>query len=574
MAESPMKLGLILSATDKISMVVDRAMGKSLKSMSNFQKKYDKMGGNLQKIGMSVIGSGVAVATSLFAMTKTTATHAKEIARSSQKIGMSNEGFQVWAKAASRAGMESDRFESGVAKLSKTMVTAAMGQKSSIAIFKAAGISAKDSTGKLKPTTQVLKEISDKFKSAADGPKKTALAMLLFGKSGKDMIPMLNKGSKSIAELTDEMKKNGEMIDDEGIAKAAEFNKKLREMTDKMEGTKNKIALAVMPAFTRLADKVLEIVNNVTDWITNNRDLVSQLLHWAKIAAIVGGAIWGIGTAIKTVVVISKTVQTVVSVFKAIKLVMWGVTSGYYKMIAAQKISSVWTGIVTAAQWLWNAAFIASPIGWIVLAIGTLVAVLAVCWKKFETFRAVIKTIWEVVKGFGGILKDYVVDRIKGIITGLGSLGRAIGLLFKGKFSAAGSEALKGVKALSGYDAKMNAMRKSVTLVQSIQPTYSKILAAEKSGIHNNEKAAIQVKNKSKVESIYSSNQSKIDNKISTTKNTQNSPALNYTYNVNINGGNSGDVDSFKKMLQKHKDEITNIVKGSFKNDLRVSYNK
>ena len=43
MADNIMKLGLILSATDKMSRVIDAAVGKSSKSLINFQKKANAM---------------------------------------------------------------------------------------------------------------------------------------------------------------------------------------------------------------------------------------------------------------------------------------------------------------------------------------------------------------------------------------------------------------------------------------------------------------------------------------------------------------------------------------------------
>ncbi|QIM22887.1 hypothetical protein G7075_20050 [Phycicoccus sp. HDW14] len=48
------------------------------------------------------------------------------------------------------------------------------------------------------------------------------------------------------------------------------------------------------------------------------------------------------------------------------------------------------TGIVTAAQWLWNAALTANPIGIVVVAIAALVAAIVLAWKNSETFRAIV----------------------------------------------------------------------------------------------------------------------------------------------------------------------------------------
>lgn len=43
----------------------------------------------------------------------------------------------------------------------------------------------------------------------------------------------------------------------------------------------------------------------------------------------------------------------------------------------------------------------ASPIGWIVVAIGALVAAIVIAWKKFEGFRKVVMGVWEVIKQLG-----------------------------------------------------------------------------------------------------------------------------------------------------------------------------
>ena len=48
---------------------------------------------------------------------------------------------------------------------------------------------------------EILLETADKFKGLPNGVDKTAIALKLFGRSGKDMIPVLNLGSKGIQEL-------------------------------------------------------------------------------------------------------------------------------------------------------------------------------------------------------------------------------------------------------------------------------------------------------------------------------------------------------------------------------------
>jgi len=562
-----MKLSMVLSATDKMSRVIDQAVVKSTKKLTEFQKRANLIGGGFQKVGLSILGVGVATGTAMLTMSKTTATHAKEIYRASQKIGMSNEGFQVYSKAAERAGIETEKFQGGVARLMKNQYAAVTGNKKMAQVFASVGVSAKDSQGHLKKSDILLKEISDRFQKAPNGPIKTALAIQLFGKSGMNMIPMLNNGSKSLDTLKNEMRETGEMISDEGVANSMKFNIKLREMSDRMEGAKNKIGLALVPAFTILADEILKVITQVTTWIDKNKALIPQMLHWAKIAMIVGASIWGIGTVIKTVVAIMKIWKGAMA---ACKIVMMGVNAvsrfGIFQFAGlkiAQLASAAATGVATAAQWLLNAAFIASPIGWIVLGIGALIAVTVICWKKFAGFRAVIKTVWDTVKGFGNILKEYVIDRIKGIISGLGAMGRAIGLLFKGKFAEAGKTALQGVKDLSGVTAAQNAVKKSVVLVQGIPNSFNRHLAIEQAA----QKAKEEPKSRAAIRSSNAYNTSNIQR-----ANVNNAPVLNYSPVIHINGGSPTAKQDFSKMLNDHKLEMDQYLKKYFQNQQRLSF--
>lgn len=150
------------------------------------------------------------------------------------------------------------------------------------------------------------------------------------------------------------------------------------------------------------------------------------------------------------------------------------------KMLIATAIQGAYTvatGIATAAQWAFNVAANANPISLIILAIGALIGGLVIAYTKFDKFRAIIQGSWEVIKGFGGILKDYIIDRIKGLISGLGSIGKAFTLLRQGKFSEAGKEALKGVSDISGITALRNAAQNTVGLKDKFSNKYNQSLA-------------------------------------------------------------------------------------------------
>jgi hypothetical protein len=573
-----MKLGLILSATDKMSRIIDQATGKSLKSMNTFQRNANKIGGSVQKVGLGILGTGMAVATTMFGFVKSTASNAKEISRASQRVAMSTESFQVYAEAAKRSGVESDKFQAGVAKLMKNQVDAAKGGKKTAAAFNELGISLYDSHGMLKKSDVLIRQISEKFHNAPDGPKKTALAMTLFSRSGQVLIPMLNKGAKGLDALSEEMKRNGTILDDDAIAKSKIFNEKLRDMSEKFEGVKNKIAVAVMPAFTRLADRVLEITTRVTDWISNNKELIRQLLHWSKIAVEVGVAIWGIGTAIKAIVIISKTYNFILGITMFFHKTM-PISIG--KNVMALKGLSLMTKIASAAQWLWNAAMSANPIGLIIVGVAAVIGLIALVVAKWNSWGAALSVFMGplgfIISLFESFYKNWEMIKTAfktgGIIGGLKAIGKTIldAVLMPIE------QLLSLISKIPGVGKLINPALQVIHKIQQvagISGVSEKILPVSKINKAVESKVKKQEKVQSKIEQIHASNQSNINKSISTQQSTSNnSPALNYTYNVSINGGSTGDVDSFKKMLQDHKRDILEIMRSASNNQQRVSYN-
>ncbi|MGB9591058.1 MAG: phage tail tape measure protein, partial [Candidatus Kryptoniota bacterium] len=102
-------------------------------------------------------------------------------------------------------------------------------------------------------------------------------------------------------------------------------------------------------------------------------------------------------------------------------------------MSIATRISTIATKAFTTAQWLLNAAFVASPIGWVVLAIGALVAGIAMAWKKFAGFREAVMGLWyafkQVFTNIGNFFKMI-----------FGPISKAIAAIKEGKWGEAAKQ--------------------------------------------------------------------------------------------------------------------------------------
>lgn len=228
-----------------------------------------------------------------------------------------------------------------------------------------------------------------------------------------------------------------------------EFNSKLLEMYQIIQPA----LIPAMNGVSAILSMTTPIIKAVADgigWVRDNLDWLGPIL-------ITTGAAWA---AYNGYMFIST------SILKGWTIAQWAQVTA---MIAAEK-----------AQKLLNLAMAMNPVGLIVAGIAALITVVVVCWNKFAGFRAAIKGTWDTLKGFGTIIKDYVIDRIKGLLSGIGSIGSAIAKLFKGDFEGAWNDAKRGVNDIMGIDAGKKLAESAIQLGQNIPGYYQTRLAAER----------------------------------------------------------------------------------------------
>jgi len=123
-------------------------------------------------------------------------------------------------------------------------------------------------------------------------------------------------------------------------------------------------------------------------------------------------------------------------------------------------LQNIATKALAFSQQILNALFVASPIGWIVLAIGALIGIIALCWEHFEGFRKIVFQGWEALKLFGTVIKDFVIDRLKGMLSGITGIGKALYQFFTGDWKAAWETGKQAASDIIGVDAGVNAAKK------------------------------------------------------------------------------------------------------------------
>jgi hypothetical protein len=195
---------------------------------------------------------------------------ADSLNKMSQKVGVSVDSLYAMQAAGKLADVSMESLEKGLAKFNKGLGLASMGSGDTANALKNLGISLKDSSGHLKNSDQYLSEVSDKFQAMPDGIAKTTLAMQLFGKSGAELIPLLDGGSASLKEFSGIM--NADTAKD-----AERINDSFTRMGLAFESSKTKILTGMLPAIESLSSTMEGFAKRTTE----NKDSIASFTNRA-----------------------------------------------------------------------------------------------------------------------------------------------------------------------------------------------------------------------------------------------------------------------------------------------------
>ena len=145
------------------------------------------------------------------------------VSKASARFGIAGEELERLAYAGELSDVSLDTLGTSVKKLSVNLLEAATGSKEQAQLFKLMSVEVKNADGSVRNAADVLGDLADVFAGLPDGATKTALAVQLLGKSGADLIPLLNGGKKALQEAGDEAARFGLVTSNEAKKGAEAF---------------------------------------------------------------------------------------------------------------------------------------------------------------------------------------------------------------------------------------------------------------------------------------------------------------------------------------------------------------
>ena len=178
----------------------------------------------------------------------------------------------------------------------KTLVTqidqAVKGSGKGSESFKKLGINVKDVNGNVKDQETIFNETVIALQNMEEGTEKAKLANDLFGRSGAEMMPMLNGAAGSVEELRQNAHNLGIILSDESIDASVLFGDTLDDLKNVFGGIGTKIGMYFLPLLQKMADWIIEhmpeiqavaetVFNKIGDavqWVMDNANWLIPVL--------------------------------------------------------------------------------------------------------------------------------------------------------------------------------------------------------------------------------------------------------------------------------------------------------
>lgn len=190
--------------------------GKMGQQISSVVRQLGPLGQSFGAVGTVAVGAtaGLTVfGAAAVALAISGAEVVEQIEHLSEKTGISRTELVAWGAVAKANGTNLEAFEVGVKKLEVAISGVTPQGKVAREVLHDLGVTAKD-------PQEALLLVADAFQKMPDGAQKAATAVAIFGRSGTEMIPILNQGRDAIIRWQNQAAELGRNISNN--AKAAQ----------------------------------------------------------------------------------------------------------------------------------------------------------------------------------------------------------------------------------------------------------------------------------------------------------------------------------------------------------------
>ncbi|MDF2589828.1 MAG: hypothetical protein K0S41_3669 [Anaerocolumna sp.] len=371
---------------------------EAIQSLKNVDDQGKKTKTKLQDIadkgaiiGAAVIsGTGLAIG-GLMALADSTAGTADKWDKLSLRTGIAVEELQRWGYAAGQSGADISVLETGMKKLSNTMIDAQNGSESAKSAYEQLGISMTD-LATMTPE-QTFESVMTALAGMEEGALKNSIGNDLLGKSYTELKPLIAQGADGMQALKDRADELGIVMSEKAVNSGVVFGDTLADAKASLDGVKNGIMADLIPQLTNMLnwflDHMPEIQSAASNVLNGIADVIGFITDNSNILIPVLGGLLTSFLALKAI----STVNLLMDAYKKSTLA------------------------TTIAQKGLNVALKSNPIGIVITAITALVAIGIALYMNWDTVKEKAGQLFDKMKTVFNNIKDSVSNAVEAVKT-------------------------------------------------------------------------------------------------------------------------------------------------------------
>lgn len=287
------------------------------------------------------------------------------------------------------------------------------------------GIAFYNEDGTARDLSLVLTELADATANMTAEEKANIASKVAGQEAQKGLLAILNQGSEAYKELEATLRSCGDSADEMAGTMESGMGGAIRAMQSAIEGFKIKLGQRFEPYVTKVlqdlasfvSGKLIPALDGVFVAFDAIEKIVRTLSPWIEILT-ASFIAFKAGAMIQSVVQGFQSAQVALALFRMETqgaTIAQGILNG--ELTLGQTIVGLLTGKVTLAELatgLWakaqaglNLVLSMNPIALVVMAIGSLIAILVVAYKHSETFRNAVDGLWGKLKEFGNNIVSF-----------------------------------------------------------------------------------------------------------------------------------------------------------------------
>lgn len=384
-----------------------------------------------KKLALPLTAAASAVGFSLSQMMSKFLDTGDAIDKASMRLGIGVDKLQSLQYAAKMSGSSAEDMNQALGKLNENIAKAAAGKNKELAsLFDKLGISLRDAKGNLRTAADVLPEFADAIQRNTNSTVRARMAIAAFGDAGQKLIPMLQDGSKGLADMEKRAHDLGLTMSGEDVKAAADLGDRFSELGMVFDSFGNTLSAKLAPVLSPIIDDLAEfIAKNKEAFSGRLSEAVSKLadslkkVDFEKLAKQCMDAFDAIGELYDKIGGFDTILKALAALMAGKVIIAIGSFVG--SLLTLGKSFFALIPIIKAV----GIAFVANPIGAVITAIAAGAALIISNWDRGGPF---FTGLWNSITGIFTSAVSNIEKVISGWVDGIKTLWSG---LFNGDMS-------------------------------------------------------------------------------------------------------------------------------------------